>query len=97
MEPLKQRVVTNLSIRFNLQWRIQDFPEEGVPTAQGGRQHTILPNFSKNCMKLEEFRPPGRASLEPPPLRSATDLDCLLGYISFVNILIMQNFLTFAL
>ena len=36
-----------------------------------GRQHTILPNFPKNCMKLKEFGPPrGRASLAPP-LRSA--------------------------
>ena len=24
-----------------------------------GRQHTILPNFPKNCMKLKEFGPPG--------------------------------------
>ena len=31
-----------------------------------GRQHTILPNFPKNCMKLKEFG---------PPLRSATALD----------------------
>ena len=41
------------------QWRIQDFPEEGAPTLQGGRQHTILPNFPKNCIKLKEFGPPG--------------------------------------
>ena len=40
---------------FCNQWRIQDFPEEGAPTLQGGRQHTILPNFRKNCMKLKEF------------------------------------------
>ena len=39
------------------QWRIQDFPEEGVPTPGGGRQHTILPNFLK--MKLKEFGPGG--------------------------------------
>ena len=25
----------------------------------GGRQHTILQNVSKNCMKLKEFGPPG--------------------------------------
>ena len=25
----------------------------------GGRQHTILPNFPKNCMKLKEFGPLG--------------------------------------
>ena len=27
----------------------------------GGRQHTILPNFPKNCMKLKEFGRPGGA------------------------------------
>ena len=43
------------------------FPRGGAPTPQGGRQHTILPNFSKNCMKLKEFGPPGGAhSLAPP-------------------------------
>ena len=41
------------------QWRIQDFPEEGAPNPQGGRQHTILPKIPKNCMKLKEFGPPG--------------------------------------
>ena len=41
------------------QWRIQDFPKVGAPTAQGGCQHTILPNVSKNCMKLKEFGPRG--------------------------------------
>ena len=38
------------------QWRIQDFPEEGAPTPRG-HQHTILPNFLTNCMKLKEFGP----------------------------------------
>ena len=42
-----------------IQWRIHDFPEEGAPTPRGGRQHTILPNFPKNCMKLKEFGPGG--------------------------------------
>ena len=44
----------------HIQWRIQDFPEEGAPTPQlprGVRQHKILPNFPKNCMKLKEFGP----------------------------------------
>ena len=47
------------------------FPEEGAPTPRGC-QHTILPNFPKNCMKLKEFGPPGvgHASLVPPPLDS---------------------------
>ena len=49
--------------RIIMQLRIQDFPEEGAPTLQGGggRQHTILPNFPKNCMKLKEFGPRGGA------------------------------------
>ena len=38
-----------------------------------GRQHTILPNFPKNCMKLKESGPPW-PSLAPSPLRSATTL-----------------------
>ena len=32
----------------------------------GGRQHTKLPNFLKNCMKLGKFRAVGDASLRPP-------------------------------
>ena len=35
------------------QWRIQDFPEVEAPTLEGGRQHKILPNFPKNCIKLK--------------------------------------------
>ena len=54
-----------LSTNLNAdQWRIQDFPEEGAPTLRGGRQHTILPNFPKNCMKLKEFGPPGGARVQ---------------------------------
>ena len=61
------------TVLFNYtQWRIQDFPEEGATTLQGGRQHTILPNFPKNCMKLKEFGPPGGAS-KILLCRSATD------------------------
>ena len=60
------------------QWWIQDFPEEGAPTLQGGRQHTILPNFPKNCMKLKEFGPPGggarpKCYYVDPPLIIAED------------------------
>ena len=33
----------------------------------GGRQHTNLPNFPKNCMKLKEFGPPGGARPSHPP------------------------------
>ena len=47
------------------------FPrDEGTkPPGEGGRrQHTILPKFPKNCMKLKEFGPGGvpHAPLDPP-------------------------------
>ena len=35
------------------------FPRGGGANTPGGRQHTILPNFPKNCMKLKEFGPRG--------------------------------------
>ena len=36
------------------------FPRGGGTNSRGGgRQHTILPNFPKNCMKLKEFGSPG--------------------------------------
>ena len=41
-----------------LQWRIQDFSEEGAPTPKSA---IILPFFAKNCMKMKEFGPPGGA------------------------------------
>ena len=47
------------------QWRIQNFLEVGTPTLGGVRQHTILPKFPKNCMKLKEFGSQG-VSLVPP-------------------------------
>ena len=56
-----------------LQWQIQDFPKEGAPTPHGGCQHTILPKFPKNCMKLKEFGPPRGACIPCAPL------DLLLG------------------
>ena len=37
-------------------------PRGGGPNPPGGRQHTILPNFPKNCMQLKEFEPEGRTS-----------------------------------
>ena len=48
------------------------YPRRGRQLPGGARQHTILPKFPKNCMKLKEFgHPGGRASLASP-LRSAT-------------------------
>ena len=46
------------------QWRIQDFPEEGAPTPQGGRQHTILPYFPKKLHEIERIW--AGESLAPP-------------------------------
>ena len=41
------------------------FPRgEGANSPGGGRQHTILPNFPKNCMKLKEFGPSGGARVQ---------------------------------
>ena len=37
------------------------FPQGGGANSPGRCQHTILQNFSKNCMKLKEFGPPGDA------------------------------------
>ena len=61
-------VLVTIGVR-SVQWWIQDFPEEGCQLP-GGCQHTILPKFPKNCMKLKEFGPGG--SIPCTPLRSAT-------------------------
>ena len=42
------------------------FPRDGGINSSGGRQHTILPKFPKNCMKLKEVGPPGGVSLVRP-------------------------------
>ena len=51
------------------------FPRGGGANSLGGHQHTILPNFPKNCMKLKEFGPPGGRARPKfyyvdPPLRN---------------------------
>ena len=75
-----------------MQWRIQDFSEEGAPTPRGGGcQHTILPKIPKNCMKLKEFRPPGgmgggarpKFYFVDPPLRWTSLLWMLLSLSGF--------------
>ena len=45
--------------RISPWWRCQPYR---------GHQHTILPNFPQNCMKLEEFGPPGAHVLLTPLL-----------------------------
>ena len=54
---------------FTAQWRIQDFPEGGAWTLQGGHEHA---KFSRKLHEIERIWTPrgGRASLTPPP-RSA--------------------------
>ena len=55
-----------------IQWRIQDFPEGGAWTLQGGREHA---KFSRKLHEIERIWTPrgGRASLTPPP-RSANGI-----------------------
>ena len=38
----------------------------GTSPRGGGAQHTILPNFPKNCMKLKEFGPCGEGGERRP-------------------------------
>ena len=54
------------------------FARGGAPTlgVGGWRQHTILPNFRENCMKLKEFGHPGDQGASLPPLRSAPSPRC---------------------
>ena len=56
------------------QWRIQDFPDVGRQLSGGGGrgEHTILPNFPKNCMKLREFGSRGGVRVPRAYLKSAT-------------------------
>ena len=55
------------------QWRIQDFPEEGAPTPDGGGgcQPIIWPTVPKNCMKMKIFWAEGGGGRVPliPPLQ----------------------------
>ena len=52
---------------------IKSVVDPGFPRGGGarGHQHTILPNFPKNCMKLKEFGPRGASFTAPldPPLK----------------------------
>ena len=45
------------SVVLNLQWRIQDFPEEGCQTQRGTPEY---------CMKINTFRPRGGHPSHPP-------------------------------
>ena len=79
------------------QWRIQDFPEEGVPTPRGEPTYDFA-KFPQNCMKLKEFGPGGeRASLAPPldpqllmVKAVGNDQDILGSNLTFAKILFVQ-------
>ena len=53
---------------LQMQWRIQDFPEEGAPTPQGGAPTYDFAKFSQKLHEIERIWAPrgGRASLAPP-------------------------------
>ena len=54
----------------------QGFPVGGGANPLGGRQHMILSNFPKNCMKLRKFWTVGgggHAPVRPP--KSATECE----------------------
>ena len=70
----------------NWLWRIQDFPKVGRQSSRKShpsrrrRQHTILPDFPENCMKLKEFGPREDRSCPnfyyvDPPLTSCVKLE----------------------
>ena len=46
-----------------MQWRIQDFPQGGAPTAKSA---IIFQIFAENCMKMKEFGPPGGGGARVP-------------------------------
>ena len=62
-------VVTSEPIFIGIQWRIQDFPEEGAPTPRGGGAPTYdFAKFSQKLHEIERIWAPegGRASPAPP-------------------------------
>ena len=68
----------NMSLT-DLQWRIQDFPEEGALTPKGRGANLLFGQFfPKNSMKMKNFWARGGARGTRAPLRSATDL-CVVG------------------
>ena len=62
---------------FDIQWRIQDFPDGGRQSQRWGSQPIIWPNVARKLHENERnWTQRGRehASLAPPPPRSANDL-----------------------
>ena len=58
-------LVRNLIVAYGLAMADPGSPQGGGANSPGGRQHTILPIFLKNCMKLKEFESGGRTSRPP--------------------------------
>ena len=56
-------------ITYTLQWRIQDFPDGGAPTPEGGAPTYYLTNFSQKLHENEEnLTQRGGARVPAPPL-----------------------------
>ena len=73
--------------------------DPGFPVGRGadppgeGDQHTNLPDFPKNCMKLRTFRSVGGAR-RGAPLGSATGIFCVsnfTGAVTFDNVIVIQG------
>ena len=75
------------------------FPVGGGANPLGGRQHMILPNFAKNCMKLRKFWAVGGGGARrgAPPLNPPLGIDFLhLMFITLNTILgVSIAFVTF--
>ena len=61
-------------VDFNIQWQIQDFPEEGAPTPRGAPTYDFA-KFSQKLHEIEKIWAPREGGRVPrAPLRSATDI-----------------------
>ena len=60
----KQFDFSNKRAFSKVHWPVADpgFARGGGANPPEGRQHTLLPNIPKNCVKLKEFGPGGRPS-----------------------------------
>ena len=57
-----------------MQWRIQDFPEEGAPTPRGGAPTYDFAKFSQKLHEMERIWIPGGRASKILLCRSATDM-----------------------
>ena len=75
----KRRLLTQQEFRISRynkyhmqqQWRIQDFPEERVPTPRGAPTYNFA-KFSPKLHEIERIWTPGGVHIPHAPLRSAT-------------------------